>query len=179
MAPRWVGAWIPFLAALIGGRLAPFAKPSVPLPSAVATGSVDVLLQAGGSLYGPYLGLKARFPNGFELGFRHSQWQEGQSQDLGFYFLPASRLASGRRPYFGTEFFRANRAAYAFRGVPALSNLPAHPAILLVAGQEHRLASRLALSYEAAAGARLTRRYSGLLPPLTAQVRAQMLCRVF
>lgn len=161
------------------------SRPMPPPPSAVASGSVDLLLLAGGSPHGPALGFKTRFRNGFEVGFRHSRWQGGHAEEAGIYFLPTSVLAQARRPYFGTELFRADRNAY---GLMDRSSLEARrtasgperkPALLLVAGQEHRLGSRWAVSYEVAGGARMTRAYAGPLPPLVVQARAQLLCRVF
>lgn len=186
MPSRLIRSWRAFLlpllvlasASLSADEAFAVKGPIQPL-SAVASGSVDLLLIAGGGLYGPTLGLKARFRNGFELGFRHSQWADGQAQDAGLYFMPASSLESRRRPYFGTEFFRSDRVAHAFDGVEALTAKADRPAILLVAGQEHRMGSRMALAYEAAGGARLTRQYTGPLPPLAFQLRAQMLCRLF
>lgn len=162
------------------------SRPDAPPPSAVTTGTVDLYALAGGSLHGPGIGLKARFRNGFEAGFRHSRWQAGHAEEAGIYFLPARFLARARRPYFGTEIFRSNGDAYGmmdFSGARAASRTARaperKPALLLVAGQEHRVGSRWAVSYEAAGGARMTRAYAGPLPPLLVQGRAQMLFRVF
>ena len=161
------------------------SRPAAPPPSAVATGSVDLFAFAGGSLHGPGLGLKARFRNGFEAGFRHSRWQEGHAEEAGIYFLPASNLGRARRPYFGTEIFRADHNAYGLMDLSGHATQqtargPARkPALLVVAGQEHRLGDRWAVSYEVAGGARMTRAYAGPLPPMVAQGRAQLLYRVF
>lgn len=141
-------------------------------PSAVATGEVDVFILAGGSLHGPSLGLKTRFKNGFELGFRHAQWEGGYAQDAGLYFMTVSEPSSGNRLFMGTEFFRSNGDIF------ALGGMAAKPALLFVLGREHRLGGRVAFSYEGAGGFRLTRSYSGALPPMVMQGRVQFLCRL-
>ena len=143
-----------------------------PAPSAVASGTVDLFFLAGGSLYGPSLGLKTRFSNGFEVGFRHAQWEDGYAQDAGLYFMVSPDLSRDRRLYMGTEYFRSNATTYALGGKAD------KPAMLFVLGQEHRLGGRLALSYEGAGGLRLTRNYVGLLPPMVMQGRVQFLCRL-
>lgn len=158
------------------------SRPVAPPPSAIAGGTVDLFALAGGSLHGPGLGFKARFRNGFEVGFRHSRWQTGHAEEAGIYFFPAPFLARVRRPYFGTEVFRSDRNAYGLMDMSSPGSLKAperKPALLLVAGQEHRLGSRWAVSYEVAGGARMTRTYAGPVPPLLVQARAQMLCRLF
>lgn len=148
------------------------AKLPIAGPSSVATGEVDVFLLAGGSLHGPSLGLKTRFKNGFELGFHHAQWQGGYAQDAGIYFMAPSDPVPGRRLFMGTEFFRSNGDRF------ALGGMAAKPALLFVLGREHRLGGRLALSYEGSGGFRLTRSYTGALPPMVMQGRVQFLCRV-
>lgn len=179
--PDTIRARVPcaFLLLQLAALPAAASRPVPPPPSAVATGKVDLFALAGASLHGPGLGCKARFRNGFEAGFRHSRWAGGHAEEAGIYFLPAAFLARARHPYFGTEIFRADRNAYGLMDRSSLAAPSRKPALLLVAGQEHRLGSRWALSYELAGGARMTRAYAGPVPPLLAQGRAQMLYRLF
>lgn len=160
------------LALALALSLAHGARLPIAGPSAVATGEVDVFLLAGGSLYGPSLGLKTRFKNGFELGLRHAQWEGGYAQDAGIYFMAPSDPASDRRIFMGTEFFRSNGETF------ALGGMAAKPALIFVLGREHRLGGRMAFSYEGAGGCRLTRSYAGPLPPMVLQGRVQFLCRL-
>jgi hypothetical protein len=133
--------------------------------------AVTVSALAGASLSGPTLGVKARFANGLEAGLRHAQLGRAFAEDLGLYFVfPPDEEWMGR-PYVGTEFFRSNRDDR-FRRTEAY-------ALLLTVGREHRVANRLALSYDLAGGALLRMRAGDLLPPLTAKARAQVLCRIF
>jgi hypothetical protein len=179
MAPGSIRILLPYL--LLVGASAPShgAKILPQPPSAVESGTVDFRLLAGGGLYGPSLGIQARFRNGFELAYRHARWLAGHADEAGIYFTPVPDLASGLRTYFGTELLRADHPAYALGAIPTLSSPDSRPALLLVAGQEHRLGGRMALAYEAAGGARLTRRYAGPLPPLAFQGRVEMRCRLF
>jgi hypothetical protein len=141
-------------------------------PTARGSGNpVEVAALAGASLAGPTLGAKARFADGLEIGFRHAQMGQAFAQDAGLYFVfPPDEDWMGR-PYVGTEIFRSNRNdRFGSEDVMAM---------LLTAGREHRVSSRLAISYDVAAGAILKMRPGDVLPPLTAKARAQMLCRIY
>lgn len=178
MSPFSVPISWSFGAALLIAPTAHASRPPIEPPSAT-TGSVDLLLVGGGGMYGPSMGLAARFRNGFGISFRHSQWQGGQAQEAGLSFIPSAFLGTARRPYFGTEILRADASASGFGGLPTLESKRDRPALLLVAGQEHRMGGRMALAYEAAGGMRLTRAFTGPLPPLAFQARVEMRYRLF
>lgn len=158
--------WLPlvFFPLLSLGQVVPLARSAPPA-------AVQVSVLAGASLAGPTLGARARFANGLEAGFRHAQLGDAFAEDAGLYYVfPPDEDWMGR-PFLGTELFRSNRSdRFAPEDVFAM---------LLALGREHRVASRLALSYEVAAGAILKMRPGDVLPPLTAKARAQLLCRVF
>jgi hypothetical protein len=136
-----------------------------------AANPVEISALAGASLSGPTLGAKARFENGLEMGFRHAQLGDAFAQDVGLYYVFMPDEDWMGRPFVGTELFRSNRNdRFGAEDVFAM---------LLAVGREHRVASRLAISYDVAAGAVLKMNAGDVLPPLTAKARAQLLCRVF